>query len=209
MLIQSLFPLHISKRSKVTIRRSTRVFSSVGGREERNSSWRDSRRIFDVSYGIANKRDYKDVVDFFERVEGSVNSFLFKDWSDHKSSENMRNGIANNDQVLGTGNGVDTSFGLVKHYNDGAFTYTRPIRSIDESSLLIAVDGVATTTGFTYENGYVVFDNPVPINHAVSAGYLFYNEVYFVSSKLPSVFETPDHFNIETIEIAEVKDARV
>ena len=115
------FPDNISRGARGGPERRTQIVELASGDEERNASWANSRRRYDVAYGIRRADDLAAVVAFFEARNGRLHGFRFKDWGDHKSC--MPSGTpAPTDQIIGTGDGTvpDGSGGLTgKGYHQG------------------------------------------------------------------------------------------
>ena len=101
------FPDNISRSARGGPKRSTQVVELASGDEERNASWANSRRVYDVAYGIRKSDDLAAVVAFFEARNGKLYGFRFKDWADYKSGLPSA-AIAAGDQLLGTGDGTGT-----------------------------------------------------------------------------------------------------
>lgn len=79
------FPEAIGRRARGGPERRVQVVALASGREERNASWADSRRRYDVSYGIRRADDLAAVVAFWEARGGRLHGFRFRDWADYKS----------------------------------------------------------------------------------------------------------------------------
>ena len=79
------FPDDISRGARGGPERRTQIVELASGDEERNASWANSRRRYDVAYGIRRADDLAAVVAFFEARNGRLHGFRFKDWGDHKS----------------------------------------------------------------------------------------------------------------------------
>jgi hypothetical protein len=79
------FPDNISRGARGGPERRTQIVELASGDEERNASWANSRRRYDVAYGIRRVDDLAAVVAFFEARNGRLHGFRFKDWGDHKS----------------------------------------------------------------------------------------------------------------------------
>ena len=79
------FPDNISRGARGGPERRTQIVELASGDEERNASWANSRRRYDVAYGIRRADDLAAVVAFFEARNGRLHGFRFKDWGDHKS----------------------------------------------------------------------------------------------------------------------------
>jgi len=79
------FPDNISRGARGGPERSTQIVDLASGDGERNASWANSRRRYDLAYGIRRADDLAAVVTFFESRIGRLHGFRFKDWGDHKS----------------------------------------------------------------------------------------------------------------------------
>ena len=79
------FPEAIGRGARGGPERRTQVVELASGDEERNASWANSRRRYDVSYGIRRADDLAAVVAFFEARNGRLHGFRFRDWSDYRS----------------------------------------------------------------------------------------------------------------------------
>ena len=113
------FPDDISRGARGGPERRTQVVELASGDEERNASWANSRRRYDVAYGIRRADDLAVVVAFFEARNGRLHGFRYKDWADYKSCLPSQ-AVAPTDQPIGTGNGAVTSFALLKRYTSDA-----------------------------------------------------------------------------------------
>ena len=107
------FPDNISRGARGGPERRTQVVELASGDEERNASWANSRRRYDVAYGIRRADDLAAVVAFFEARNGRLHGFRYKDWADYKSCL-LSQPVAPTDQPIGTGNGAVTTFALLK-----------------------------------------------------------------------------------------------
>ena len=75
-------PDNISRGARGGPERRTQIAELTSGAEERNASWANSRRRYDVAYGIRRVDDLAAVVAFFEARSGRLHGFRFKDWAD-------------------------------------------------------------------------------------------------------------------------------
>ena len=73
------FPDDISRGARGGPERRTQIVELASGDEERNASWANSRRRYDVAYGIRRADDLAAVVAFFEARNGRLHGFRFKD----------------------------------------------------------------------------------------------------------------------------------
>ena len=62
------FPDNISRGARGGPERRTQIVELASGDEERNASWANSRRRYDVAYGIRRADDLAAVVAFFEAL---------------------------------------------------------------------------------------------------------------------------------------------
>src|SRR5690606_10765408 len=113
------FPDNISRGARGGPERRTQIVELASGDEERNASWANSRRRYDVAYGIRRADDLAAVVAFFEARDGRLHGFRFQDWAHFKSCLPSQTPGAT-DQPIGTGDGTTTQFQLAKRYTSGA-----------------------------------------------------------------------------------------
>ena len=90
--------------------------------------WANSRRRYDVGYGVKTLDDLHAVIAFFEARLGRLYGFRFKDFADFKSCAPGAT-VAPTDQALGTGDGATTAFQLAKTYASGPASWPRTIKS--------------------------------------------------------------------------------
>lgn len=168
------FPVKISFGSSGGPERKTDIVEMSTGAEERNSPWLHSRRRYNVAYGIRSMNQIHDVLAFFEARHGMLHSFRYKDWADYKSC-GPDDTISPTDQVLGTGDGTEDKFQLVKRYTSGSQTYVRPITKPVNGTVVVSLDGVNQPSGWNYDlgTGIVTFDSPPGNGVVVRAGFEF------------------------------------
>lgn len=200
------FPENISRGARGGPERRTQIVELASGDEERNASWANSRRRFDVAYGIRKADDLAAVIAFFEARGGRLYGFRFKDWSDYKSALPSV-AISHTDQSLGTGTGAATQFQLVKRYNSGAQTWTRTITKPVAGTLLVALNGVAQPSGWTVDTttGIITFTVAPGIGIAVTAGFEFDVPVRFDSEAMDVTLDFERLGSITSIPLIEVR----
>ncbi|SNT41265.1 DUF2460 domain-containing protein, partial [Antarctobacter heliothermus] len=168
------FPDNISRGARGGPERRTQIVELASGDEERNASWANSRRRYDVAYGIRRGDDLAAVVAFFEARNGRLHGFRFKDWGDFKSC--LPSGTpSHSDQLIGTGDGSTTGFQLAKNYVSGAQTWTRAITKPVAGSLRIGFDGTELVSGWSVDTttGGVTFGTAPGSGVALTAGFEF------------------------------------
>jgi uncharacterized protein (TIGR02217 family) len=130
---------------------STTVATLSSGFEKRNINWSASRQQFDIGYGIQSKEDFSEVLAFFYVCNGRAHSFRFKDWGDYV----IGNDEADSPQEIGTGDGADTTFQIVKRYTVGATTHEREITKPVNGTVRAFVNFVEKTEGADYTVNYL------------------------------------------------------
>lgn len=142
------FPDAISRGARGGPERRTQIIELASGAEERNASWANSRRRYDVAYGIRRADDLAAVVAFFEARNGRLYGFRFKDWADFKSC--LPSQIPGpTDQAIGTGDGSTTQFQLTKRYSSGAQSWTRLIAKPVAVTVTVALNGTPQASGWS------------------------------------------------------------
>jgi len=173
-----LFPLDIALKSAGGPERRTDIVTFGSGREERNARWSHSRRRYDAGYGIKTLDALQAVVAFFEERRGQLYGFRWRDRLDHSSAAPAAT-ISPLDQTLGAGDGVRSTFSLLKSYGTIYAPYTRSIEKPVPGSVRVAVAGseVASGSAFTCNTatGVVTFlPGHIPaLGAAVTAGFQF------------------------------------
>jgi len=171
---ETRFPTGISLGSRGGPRRKTIIATSGTGYEARNAQWADSRREYNAGYGIKSLDDLHRVTEFFEERLGRLHGFRWKDKLDWKSIHPSGT-VAFDDQTIGTGDGVDTTFQLSKVYGSTINPYTRNITKPVLGTVLVGINGTEQTTGWTVDTvtGIVTFSVAPPDTHPITAGFEF------------------------------------
>jgi uncharacterized protein (TIGR02217 family) len=202
------FPDAIGRGARGGPERRTQIVELASGEEERNASWANSRRRYDVSYGIRRADDLAAVVAFFEARCGRLHGFRFRDWADYRSC--LPSGTPSPlDQHLGSGDGVTTAFPLVKHYASGAQSWTRAITRPVAGTVRIALDGVELDAedGWSVDvaSGIVTFAVAPDAGVAITAGFEFDVPVRFDSDTLDVTLDVERLGAITSIPLLEIR----
>lgn len=200
------FPDDISCGARGGPERRTQIVELASGDEERNASWANSRRRYDVAYGIRRADDLAAVVAFFEARNGRLYGFRFKDWADWKSCLPSQTPAAT-DQVIGTGDGTTTDFQLVKAYASGTQTWNRAITKPVAGSVTVAIDGVEQATGWSIDTsaGIVSFTSAPAIGATITAGFEFDVPVRFDTDTLDVTLDIERLGSITSIPLLEIR----
>jgi len=200
------FPDDISRGARGGPERRTQIVELASGDEERNASWANSRRRYDAAYGIRRADDLAAAVAFFEARNGRLYGFRWKDWADFKSC--LPSGTpAATDQALGTGDGATTDFQLVKVYSSGAQTWARTITKPIAGTVLIAIDGVEQTSGWSVDTttGLITFTTAPAAGTTITAGFEFDVPVRFDTDTLDVTLDIERLGSITSIPLIEVR----
>lgn len=200
------FPDSIGRGAKGGPERRTRIVELASGDEERNASWANSRRRYDVSYGVRRADDLAAVVAFFEARNGRLHAFRFKDWSDYKSCLPSA-APGPTDQIIGTGNGSATTFALTKTYASGAQSWARAIIKPVAGSVTVSLNGVPQGAGWSINTttGIVTFAVPPATGAVIRAGFEFDVPVRFDTDELPVTLDIERTGSIPSIPLIEVR----
>lgn len=200
------FPDDISRGARGGPERRTTIVELASGDEERNASWANSRRRYDVSYGIRRADDLATVVAFFEARNGRLRGFRFKDWSDYRSCLPSQVPAAT-DQVIGTGDGTTSTFQLVKRYASGAQSWTRAITKPVIGTVQIALNGIPQASGWSVDpaTGVINFAAAPGDSVAISAGFEFDVPVRFDSDALDVTLDIERLGSITSIPLLEIR----
>ena len=200
------FPDTISRGARGGPERRTQIVTLASGDEERNASWANSRRRYDVAYGIRRADDLATVVAFFEARNGRLHGFRFKDWSDYRSGPPSA-AIAATDQQIGTGTGSQTAFQLTKRYASGAQAWTRTIAKPVAGTVAVALGGVPQGSGWSVDpaTGIVTFLTAPGASVAVTAGFEFDVPVRFDSDTMDVTLDVERLGSITAIPLVEIR----
>jgi uncharacterized protein (TIGR02217 family) len=200
------FPDNISRGARGGPERRTQIVELASGDEERNASWANSRRRYDVAYGIRRSDDLASVVAFFEARNGRLHGFRYKDWADYKSGLPSQP-ITPTDQQIGTGNGSLKTFQLAKRYISGAQSWTRTIAKPVAGTVRIALGMVEQMSGWTVDatTGVVTFTTAPGNGVIVRAGFEFDVPVRFDTDVLDVTLDIERLGSITSIPLLEIR----
>ena len=200
------FPDNIGRGARGGPERRTQIVELASGDEERNASWANSRRRYDVAYGIRRADDLAAVVAFFEARNGRLHGFRFKDWADYKSGLPSQ-APGPQDQLIGDGDGATSVFQLVKRYSSGSQTWTRVITKPVAGTVRIALGGVEQTSGWSVDTttGLVSFDTAPASGVAITAGFEFDVPARFDTDTLDVTLDIERLGSITSIPLLEIR----
>jgi uncharacterized protein (TIGR02217 family) len=179
------FPDNIAYGSRGGPMYSTRVIRVHSGHTKSFSRWTYPLHQYDVSYGIRAQEDVYSVLEFFHACGAREHKLRFKDFQDFKSTSDMRTAITATDQTLGTGDGVEKDFQLIKTYTKGALSKARKIAK-PLAGALASLDDVPQGSGWTLDatTGLLSFSVAPSFGVVVKAGFEFDVPVAFADDVL-------------------------
>ncbi|MGI3213335.1 DUF2460 domain-containing protein, partial [Roseovarius tibetensis] len=168
------------------------------GREQRIAQWQRSRGEWNVSTGIRSRGDIEAVLAFFYARRGRAHGFRFKDWTDFRAAG----------QLLGTGDGQQTAFQLVRRYDSGGAVHARRITRPVEGTVVIYRDGDIVSSGVSVDHamGVVTFSNAPDEGVAITADYEFDVPVRFDTDAADLTVETFEMQQWGRITVVEIRE---
>ena len=148
-----------------------------------------ARRTYNAGYGVKSLDDLHAVIAFFEERRGRLYGFRWRDHLDCKSRPPQQP-LTAPDQAIGTGDGTQAAFQLVKTYGSAFAPWTREIDKPVAGTVRVAVAGdeKIADTHFTVDTatGIVTFlPGHLPAaGAAVTAGFEFDVPVRFDTDRL-------------------------
>jgi uncharacterized protein (TIGR02217 family) len=185
----------------------TLIQESAAGKEQRVITWAKCRAKYDIGYSIMNSDDplgnYHAVLALFYGHLGRAHPFRFKAWNDYQALSS---------EPIGAGDGVTTQYQLIKTYDParillgvgGPHVYVREIVLPVASSLVIEVNGIATTAYTLGAGGIITFTTPPASSLGIAWRGEFDLPVRFDVDHLPVVMNEADLVHIGSIQLREV-----
>jgi uncharacterized protein (TIGR02217 family) len=173
------YPLALGRDAAVACEFSTGVAVTASGHERRNALWSDARLRFDVGPGIRSEVELGALIAFFRARHGPATGFRLRDPFDF-SSNGMTGAPAMSDQLIGVGDGLASTFQLVKQYGEQRRAITRP----EAGSILVGIDGAPAADWTHAGQGRIVFDAAPLAGSEVRAGFRFDVPVRFAEDRL-------------------------
>lgn len=185
----------------------TEIVQTDGGDEYRNQRWTRPLWRYEIAHNIKSPADISALRAFHLARRGRSRAFLFKDWLDYSSNDDGVTAATALDQPLGTGNGVQTIFNLIKRYDDSVEAYDRAILWPVTGSVLVAKDGVLFAPGYTVQRGAgTITFAAAPANGVVlTAGFQFDVPVRFDDDWLSVTWDTINSRSAGSVPLMEVR----
>jgi uncharacterized protein (TIGR02217 family) len=175
----------------------TTVVATASGHEHRNANWAAARGKWDVASGLRDRAHVAELIAFFRARKGRAHGFRFKDWTDYQATA----------QVLGTGNGSQTAFQLIRNYSNGGVIEARTITKPVAGTIIIYRDGVMAASGVLTSTvtGLVTFEAAPAAGVIVTADYEFDVPVRFDTDQMNVTIETYNLGTWAQVPIVEIR----
>ena len=195
--VEVQFPNDISYGSSGGPEYATDIVASVSGYEQRNINWEQARARFNVAHGVKTKAQLDALIAFFRARKGRAHGFRFKDWTDYQATN----------ETLGTGNGTQTQFQLVKRYASGSVTELRTIVKPVAGTVQIYKSGVLQTSGLSVDTttGVVTFTAAPTIGQVVTANFQFDVPVRFDTDAIQTSVASFQAGEVPTVPVVEIR----
>jgi uncharacterized protein (TIGR02217 family) len=196
---------------------STSIVVTDSGVEERVARWETARRRYNASRALTPAQAYE-VLEFYIARQGPASGFRFKDWTDYASTATGTThnsgdaAVTDEDVEIGTGDGTETAFQLIKKYTSGPTIRSRNITKPVDGTTVIAIDTVSQASGWTVNTttGVVTFTTAPSTGESITAGFEFDVPVRFGEEVdeegLAAAIEAYAHETVPNIPMVEIRD---
>ena len=150
-----------------------------------------------MASGLKNQQQLDELIAFFRGRKGRACGFRFKDWTDYKATG----------QLLGTGNGAQTQFQLVKRYPSGSVIEVRTVAKPVAGTVRIYKDGVEQLSGWSVNitTGLVTFTTAPAAGVEITADFEFDVPVRFDTDHMAVTIETYKLHRWQQIPVVELR----
>lgn len=195
--VEVRFPVDIAFGSSGGPVYSTDVVETASGFEQRNANWAQARARYNIAHGVKTQTQLDALIAFFRARKGRAEGFRFKDWTDYSA----------NAQTIGTGNGSNTAFQLVKTYTSGNVTESRIITKPVSATVSVYVNTVLQMSGYSvnYSTGVVTFTSAPSNGTAITATFEFDVPVRFDTDRLSASLDNYGALSWADIPLVEIR----
>ncbi len=187
--------LELSLGARVKVAYKTKVIRTREGDEERIGEWQDALRTFDIAPALRDQVDLDYLIAFFRGRLGPSFAFKVRDPLDYTADI----------EQFGVGDGVTTTFQLVKGYASGNHRTIRPIL-LPDVPVAVYINHVLVSSGlYTCDplSGLVSFGSPPHRGAVVSWSGTFRVPVRFETMQLYISFAMYQRFDAHIMLVEE------
>lgn len=175
----------------------TKIVGNTSGFENRNGYWTEPLHRYQIGHNIKTPAAMAELTAFFLNRSGRLHSFRFKDWTDYQGTN----------EPIGTGDGADTTFQLIKRYSDGSYNHDRRITKPVTGTVVVNVSGSPVTVNSVSDTGVVTLAAAPAAAAPVTATFEFDVPVRFDVDIADVVYEAPGARSWPDIPLMEVRIA--
>lgn len=205
----AIFPTDISNGSVGGPTFSTFVQGVQSGYEQRIPVWPYGRHFYEVQYGVKTALQSQNLLYFFHSMLGKTYGFRYYDPMDNRSCDITDEPAADDQVLIASAIGGETTQQLFKSYNTGGQITNRPITKPISGTVLLEINSVpqVETTNFTvdYTTGILTFVSPSSLTASdlVTCGFKYHVPCRFDIDRLPMSLQGPliSNTRIPIIEI--------
>ena len=198
-------PARLAFGSTGGIERRTEIVTLASGFERRSTPWAEGRRRYLIGATLRSLSDMAALTAFFEARKGQLYGFRFRDFADFRSCSSGE-APGPTDQALGVGDGLRTSFQLVKRYGEGESAPQRRICKPVAGTVRVAVDGLETSAfGVDDSTGLVTLETAPAADVPVSAGFEFDVPVRFDTDRIEVTLESFEAGRMAAVPLIEIR----
>ena len=147
----------------------TTIQTTASGHEYRVARQSRPRRRYQFDKLLMEPSEWGALIDFWVARRGHLHGFRFKDWSDFTTAADGVSTPTNLDVVLGTGDGIETQFQLLKTYDVGGLNpYNEPIITFASAPTA----GQIVTAGYQFDRSVRFNQSDETMNMRIERGYL-------------------------------------
>lgn len=150
---------------------NTLIQETSSGHEYRIGGQAQARHRFTLRKELQSQEEAALLKHHAMGQRGSLHSWRLKDWGDFTTATNGIDAPDAEDVTIGSGDGTETTFALQKLYDAGGDDpYARGLSLPVDGTVVVAVDGVTTTSFTVSGDGDVVFASAPLLGTAITAG---------------------------------------
>lgn len=172
---------------------NTAILTQSDGQEQRRALWSQPLIVAQIGDRRVKESKLLDLIAFHATVKGAFDGFRLRDWSDYKAIN----------QTVGTGNGTEQSWQLVKRYSISTATVTRPITKPIAAGFQVFVDGTPTATGWSLDTTTGILYTE--LTGAITATFEFDIPVRFEQDKIDFTFDAKGLFTLAPLTCTEIR----
>ena len=191
----AIFPPDISNGSVGGPMFLTYVQTVQSGHEQRIAAWPYGRHFYEVNYGIKKPEQGFALLKFFHAMRGRTYGFRYLDPFDHKSCDIFDTPASNDQVLLASAVGGETSVQMIKTYNEAGQTTIRPITKPISGHTLLEINSTLRTEGVhysvNYSTGEITLFTSLSPGDTVQGGFQFHVPCRFDVDRIPMTFTGP------------------